>query len=82
MLIQVKKKAQITIPLKIRKAVGIDEGDILDIEVKDKTIILKPHIRRKRIKIKPVDVSLLDKMAGIFSIGGDAVKDTEDLYSE
>lgn len=81
MLVQVKKKAQITIPLKIRKAVGIDEGDVLDVEVKDKEIVLKP-VRRPKIKLKPVPASELKKIVGIFSIGGDAVKDTEELYNE
>ncbi len=79
MLVQVKKKAQITIPVKIREVVGITEGDVLDVEVRNREIILKP-VRRKKIQLKPVDVSILDKMAGVFSIGGDAVKDTDALY--
>lgn len=33
MLVQVKKKAQITIPVKVREKVGIEEGDILDVTV-------------------------------------------------
>jgi len=82
MLVQVKKKAQITIPLKIRQATGIEEGDMLDVEVKDKEIVLKPVKRKKRIQLRPVEISILDKMAGAFSIGGDAIKDTEDLYNE
>jgi AbrB family looped-hinge helix DNA binding protein len=48
MLVQVKKKAQITIPLKIREAAGIAEGDILDVEVKNKEIVLKP-VKQKNI---------------------------------
>jgi len=83
MLVQVKKKAQITIPLKIkiRKAVGIDEGDMLDVEVKDKKIVLKP-VKRKKTELKLIPASELKKLRGIFAIGGDAVKDTEDLYNE
>lgn len=81
MLVHVKKKAQITIPLKIREAIGIAEGDILDVEVKDKEIVFKP-VRRPKIKLKPVPASELKKLVGIFSIGGNAVKDTEDLYNE
>lgn len=81
MLVQVKKKAQITIPLKIREAVGIDEGDMLDVEVKDKKIVLKP-VKRKKAELKLVPASELRKLRGIFAIGGDAVKDTEDLYNE
>lgn len=81
MLVQVKKKAQITIPLKIREAVGIDEGDMLDVEVKDKKIVLKP-VKRKKVELKLVPTSELRKLRGIFAIGGDAVKDTEDIYNE
>ncbi|MCL4492096.1 MAG: AbrB/MazE/SpoVT family DNA-binding domain-containing protein [Nitrospirae bacterium] len=81
MLVQVKKKAQITIPLKVREAVGITEGDVLDIEVRNKEIILKP-VHKAKIKLRPVPASELKKLEGIFSIGGDAVKDTEDLYNE
>jgi AbrB family looped-hinge helix DNA binding protein len=81
MLVQVKKKAQITIPLKIREAVGIDEGDMLDVEVKDKEIVLKP-VKKRKIELKPVNIKEFSKLKGIFSIGGDAVKDTESLYDE
>lgn len=81
MLVYVKKKAQITIPLKIRETVGIDEGDVLDIFVKDNKIILKP-VRPPKIKLRPVDASVLNKMVGIVSIGGDAVKDSEAIWDE
>ena len=43
-LIQVREKAQITIPSKIRKALGIKEGDYLEAEVKDNKIVLIPKI--------------------------------------
>jgi AbrB family looped-hinge helix DNA binding protein len=81
MLVQVKKKAQITIPLKIRKAVGIDEGDVLDVEVKDKEIVLKP-VKQRKIKLKLVPAAKLKELEGIFSIGGDAVKDTEAIWDD
>lgn len=81
MLVQVKKKAQITIPLKIREAVGIAEGDMLDVEVKNKEIVLKP-VKRRKIELKSVDIKEFSKLKGIFSLGGDAVKDTEALYEE
>lgn len=79
MLVHVKKKAQITLPLKVREAVGVMEGDMLDVTIKDNEIILTPVIKG-RIKLKLVGMDILDKMTGAFSIGGDAVKDTEGLY--
>jgi len=43
-LVQVREKAQITIPSKIRKALGIKEGDYLEAEVDDNKIVLIPKI--------------------------------------
>ncbi len=79
MLVHVKKKAQITIPMKIRETVGIAEGDILEIKVKDNEIVLKPAAP-KRIKVKLIPAKELKKLAGIISLGGDAVKDSEAIY--
>ena len=79
MVTHLKKRAQITIPLKVCKAVGIAEGDMLDIIVRDNEIVLKP-LKHRKTQLKPVDVSILDELTGVFSIGGDAVKDTDNLY--
>lgn len=43
-LVQVRGKAQITLPSKIRKALGIKEGDYLEAEVEDNKIVLIPKI--------------------------------------
>jgi AbrB family looped-hinge helix DNA binding protein len=40
-LVQVRKKSQITLPQSIRKVLNIEEGDYLDVRVKDGEIILK-----------------------------------------
>ncbi len=40
-LIKVRKKAQITLPLSVRKKAGIEEGDFMDVQVRDGEIILK-----------------------------------------
>jgi antitoxin MazE len=40
-LIQVRKKAQITLPLSVRKKFGIEEGDFLEVNEKDGEIVLK-----------------------------------------
>lgn len=84
MLVQVKKKAQITIPIKVREAVGITDGDLLDVEVRNREIVLKPvtTVTKGKIKLKLVAASELKKLRGAFSIGGDSVKDTENLYNE
>ncbi len=40
-LIQVRKKAQLTLPLSVRRKLGIEEGDFMDVQVKDGEIVLK-----------------------------------------
>jgi AbrB family looped-hinge helix DNA binding protein len=40
-LIQIRKKSQLTLPLSVRQALGVEEGDYLDVRVRDGEIILK-----------------------------------------
>jgi AbrB family looped-hinge helix DNA binding protein len=40
-LVQVRKKAQLTLPQSVRQELGIKEGDYLDIQVRDGEIVLK-----------------------------------------
>jgi AbrB family looped-hinge helix DNA binding protein len=39
--VQVRKKAQITLPQSVRQELGIEEGDFLDIQVRNGEIVLK-----------------------------------------
>lgn len=41
-LIQVRKKAQVTLPLSVRRILNIEEGDLLDVNVRNGDIILRP----------------------------------------
>jgi AbrB family looped-hinge helix DNA binding protein len=40
-LVQVRKKAQLTLPLSVRRELGIEEGDYVDVQVRDQEIVLK-----------------------------------------
>lgn len=40
-LIQVRKKAQLTLPQSVRQALDIEEGDFLDVKVENGQIVLK-----------------------------------------
>lgn len=40
-IIQVRKKSQVTLPLSVRKKLDIEEGDFLDVQVRDREIVLK-----------------------------------------
>ena len=50
-LVQLREKAQITLPSKIRKALGIKEGDYLEAEVEDNKIVLVPKILVDKAKV-------------------------------
>lgn len=79
MLVQVRKGSQITIPSKIRKAMGIKEGDMLEVDVKDSEIFLKP-MREKKIELRAINLKEFSNLKGIVSIGGDAVKEADSMY--
>ncbi len=40
-LIQIRKKAQLTLPQSVRQKLGIEEGDFMDVQVRDNEIVLK-----------------------------------------
>ncbi len=40
-LVQLRKKAQLTLPQSIREELGIEEGDFLDVQVKNGQIVLR-----------------------------------------
>ena len=40
-LIQVRKKAQVTLPQSVRQSLNIEEGDFLDVRIKDGEIVLR-----------------------------------------
>lgn len=42
MLLKVRKNAQITLPAGVRKAIRIEDGDLLDCEIEDGRIVLTP----------------------------------------
>ncbi|HAS05076.1 MAG TPA: AbrB family transcriptional regulator [Dehalococcoidia bacterium] len=40
-MVQIRKKAQITLPASVRQKLGIEEGDFVDVQIKDGDIVLK-----------------------------------------
>ncbi|HAJ32103.1 MAG TPA: AbrB family transcriptional regulator [Candidatus Atribacteria bacterium] len=50
-LIQVREKAQITIPSKIRKELGIKKGDYLEIAKEGDRIVLIPKILIEKVSV-------------------------------
>ena len=51
-LIKVTRNYQITIPAEFRKRLGIKEGDVLSLELRGDTIVVRKVLRqRKRIRL-------------------------------
>ena len=50
-LIQVREKAQITIPSKIRKELGIKKGDYLEVAKEDNRIVIIPKILIEKVLV-------------------------------
>ena len=50
-LIQVREKAQVTIPSKIRKELGIKKGDYLEVVKEDDRIVIIPKILIDKVSI-------------------------------
>ncbi len=64
-LVRVKRKHQVTIPVKVREALELDEGDLLNVEVEGNRIVLTPQIVTERDDIKAaVAEALEDVKAG------------------
>jgi AbrB family looped-hinge helix DNA binding protein len=60
-LVKVKRFAQVTLPADIRRRVGIEQGDYVEVSCDDKRIILTP----KRVSDKKVDWPLkFDEVLG------------------
>ena len=78
-IVQIKPRWQITIPKQVRDALAIREGEYLGAELKGRSLVLKP-IRAARVSGKSHPASALKALAGVLSIGGNAVDDTKKLY--
>jgi AbrB family looped-hinge helix DNA binding protein len=41
-LIQVRRKSQVTLPASVRKKLGIEEGDYMDVQVRGGEVVMRP----------------------------------------
>jgi hypothetical protein len=58
---------------------AIREGEYLAVEIKGRSLILKP-MRPARVSGKAHSAADLENLAGTVSIGGNAINDTKKLY--
>ena len=78
-IVQIKPRWQITLPKGVREALAIHEGEYLAVELKGRSLVLKP-MRPSGITGKAHSAKALKDLAGVVSIGGNAVEDTLKLY--
>lgn len=43
-IVKVTRNFQVTIPIEVRKELGIEKGDILEATVQEKTVVFKPKV--------------------------------------
>lgn len=72
MIVQVKKRAQITLPKKVREKLEIQEGDVLEVILKEEAVVLKPRPSDK-ILVRAVAAQGLKQLSGLVSVGGNAL---------
>jgi AbrB family looped-hinge helix DNA binding protein len=68
MEIRIRDKGRITLPLKVRRLLGVSEGNALILEIKNGNVVLKPKkvvrlkeakgIARHRVKLEEVEEAL------------------------
>ena len=74
-VVRVREKGQVTLPLEVRRQLGLREGDLLEASVKDGQIVLELVVRRRPVPVLGT-IDQLDSLIGMASLGGDAVVDS------
>ena len=80
-LVQVKKKAQVTLPKEVRDKLQVREGDLLEVTIEKEAIVLRPG-PGDRVSARRLPASSLKQLSGVVSLGGNALNDSEELYDE
>ncbi len=79
LVVALRTEGAVIIPKVLREQVGLQAGDLLEIETRDGNLILHPR-PMGRLVLRGVPAASLDKLTGLVRLGGDAVKDKKRLY--
>ena len=79
LVVALRTEGAVIIPKVLREKLGLQAGDLLEVEVRGGDLVLHP-IPIRRLTLQGVNASSLDKLTGLVSLGGDAVKDKKRLY--
>jgi len=79
LLVHLNSKGQLTVPNAIRRKLGIHGGDVLELEVRGESLILRPHAATG-LALRHNPASILLGIEGTVNFGGHAAEDAEALY--
>ena len=79
MLVQLNAKGQLTVPQSIRRQLGLKPGDVLELETRGETIVVRPCATDVPV-VRSIAARALGALEGLGHLGGDALLDTEALY--
>ncbi|MBI4525068.1 MAG: AbrB/MazE/SpoVT family DNA-binding domain-containing protein [Deltaproteobacteria bacterium] len=78
-VVALRTEGAIIIPKAIRERLGLRAGDLIEIQIRDGDLVLRPR-PVTRLRLGGVPASSSDKLTGLIRLGGDAVKDKRRLY--
>ncbi|MBI4278841.1 MAG: AbrB/MazE/SpoVT family DNA-binding domain-containing protein [Armatimonadetes bacterium] len=79
MFVQLNAKGQLTLPKAVRMQLGLQPGDIVELEVRGEEVILRPRVST-RIVVRTVPAREVRRLEGLVALGGDAMEDTERVH--
>ncbi len=79
LVVALRTEGAVIIPKVLRDQLGLQAGDLLEVEVKDGDLVFHPRPVRK-LTLKGVPAASVDKLTGLVRLGGDAVRDKKRLY--
>ena len=79
LVVALRTEGAVIIPKAIRERLGLRAGDLLEMVVRGTDLLLHPR-PIGRLALRGVPAATLDKLTGLVSLGGNAVKDKKRLY--
>ena len=79
MLVQINSKGQVTVPQSVRRQLGLKAGDVLELEARGETMVLR-LCASESPALRTSPPHLLRSLSGKVSLGGNALQDSEALY--
>lgn len=71
-------KGQLTLPQALRRKLGLRAGDVLEVEQRGETLLLRPCAAGRPV-VRTLPAETLRSLEGLVALGGDALEDSERL---